>query len=336
MTEFPASVYPLNGKRVWIAGHRGMVGSALVRRLAPEDCEIVTVGREAVDLRRQQAVEDWMAATQPEVVIVAAATVGGILANDSHPANFLYDNLMIETNIIHTAYATGVEKLMFLGSSCIYPRAAPQPLTEDMLLTGPLESTNEWYAVAKIAGLKLCQAYRQQYDADFISVMPTNLYGPGDNFDLASSHVIPALLAKIHQAKTETADSVEVWGTGRPLREFLHVDDAANALVALLTRYSGHHPVNIGTGKDIAIGDLAQLIAEVVGFKGKLGFDPSKPDGIPRKLLDISVLRSLGWKPHISLRQGLETTYAWYHKHHAGDTRLPDTRRSYKIQDSDF
>ena len=304
--------FPLAGRRVWVAGHRGMVGAALVRRLAREDCEIVTAGRAEVDLRRQAEVEDWLAETKPQAVVVAAAKVGGILANDSQPADFIYDNLAIETNVIHAAWRCQVAKLLFLGSSCIYPREAPQPIPEDALLTGPLEPTNEWYAVAKIAGLKLCQAYRRQHGCDFITAMPTNLYGPGDNFDLTTSHVAAALMRKAHEAKIAGDAALAVWGSGRPRREFLYVDDLADALVFLLQHYSDGAPVNVGVGKDIAIGELAQLIAEVVGFEGGLAFDPSKPDGTPRKLLDVSRLIALGWAPSTALRDGLAATYRWF------------------------
>ncbi len=304
--------YPLGGRRVWVAGHGGMVGAALVRRLAREECEVLTVGRAQVDLRRQGEVEDWLAETKPQAVAVAAATVGGILANDSRPAEFIYDNLAIETNVIHGAWRSGVEKLLFLGSSCIYPREASQPMTEEALLTGPLEPTNQWYAIAKIAGLKLCQAYRREHGCDFITAMPTNLYGPGDNFDLASSHVVAALMRKAHDARVAGDDTLAVWGTGRPRREFLYVEDLADALVFLLQNYSDEQHVNVGTGKDIAISELAALIAEVVGFDGTLTFDPSKPDGTPRKLLDVSRLTALGWTPSTSLRDGLTATYRWY------------------------
>jgi len=309
MTDGP---YPLDGRRVWVAGHGGMVGAALVRRLAREDCEILTVDRAQVDLRRQSEVEDWLAEARPEAVVVAAATVGGILANASRPAEFIYDNLAIETNVIHGAWRSGVEKLLFLGSSCIYPRDAAQPMTEEALLTGPLEPTNQWYAVAKIAGLKLCQAYRREHGCDFITAMPTNLYGPSDNFDLASSHVVAALMRKAHEARIAGDGALTVWGTGRPRRELLYVEDLADALVFLLRNYSGEPHVNVGTGKDIAISDLAALIAEVVGFDGALTFDPSKPDGTPRKLLDVSRLTALGWSPSTSLRDGLTATYRWY------------------------
>ncbi len=309
MTDAP---YPLGGRRVWVAGHRGMVGAALVRRLAHEDCEILTVDRAEVDLRRQSEVEDWLAETRPQAAVVAAATVGGIQANDSRPAEFIYDNLAIEANIIHAAWRCGVEKLLFLGSSCIYPRDAAQPMTEEALLTGPLEATNQWYAVAKIAGLKLCQAYRRQYGCDFISAMPANLYGPGDNFDLASSHVVAALMRKAHEARIAGDDSLAVWGSGRPRREFLYVEDLADALVFLLQTYSGEAHVNVGAGKDIVISELAALIAEVVGFAGGLTFDPGKPDGTPRKLLDVSRLSELGWSPSTGLRDGLAQTYRWF------------------------
>jgi len=304
--------FPLSGHRVWVAGHRGMVGTALVRRLAHEDCQVLTVDRAEVDLRRQNEVEDWLAEAKPQAVVMAAATVGGILANDSRPGEFLYDNLAIQTNVIHGAWRSGVEKLLFLGSSCIYPREAAQPMAEDALLTGPLEPTNQWYAVAKIAGLKLCQAYRRQYGCDFITAMPTNLYGPGDNFDLASSHVIAALMRKAHEAKISDKEGLLVWGSGQPRREFLFVEDLADALVFLLERYSGEPHVNVGTGKDIAVGELAALIAEVVGFDGTLEFDPDKPDGSPRKLLDVSRLAALGWSPSTALRDGLAETYRWY------------------------
>jgi GDP-L-fucose synthase len=302
--------FDLDGKRVWVAGHRGMVGAALVRRLAGEPCEVITVDRDTVDLRRQAAVEAWLADSRPDVVVLAAAKVGGILANDRYPADFLYDNLAIETNVVHAAHRIGVEKLLFLGSSCIYPKAAPQPIAEDALLTGELEPTNAWYAVAKIAGLKLCQAYRRQHGADFVAAMPTNLYGPDDNFDLETSHVLPALLRKAHDAKRRGAAALEVWGSGTPRREFLHVDDCADALVHLLTHYSGEAPVNVGTGEDIAIADLARLMMAVVDLDAELVFDRSKPDGTPRKLLDTSRLSALGWTPKIGLREGVAQVYA--------------------------
>ena len=304
--------YDLTGKRIYVAGHRGMVGAALVRRLAQENCTVLTAGRADVDLKRQAEVEAWVAAHQPDAVIVAAAKVGGILANDSLPADFLYDNLMIEANLVEAAHRAGVEKLLFLGSSCIYPRLAPQPMREDSLLTGPLEPTNEWYAVAKIAGIKLAQAYRRQHGADFISAMPTNLYGPHDNFDLQSSHVLPALLRKAHEAKLAGASSMQIWGTGSALREFLHVDDCADALVFLLKGYSGAEHVNVGSEEEITILGLAQVIAEVVGFEGEIVTDPGKPDGTPRKLMDGSKLRDMGWWPKVALREGIAETYRWY------------------------
>ena len=315
-TERPP-VYPLAGKRVWVAGHGGMVGGALVRRLAHESCELLTIGRAGLDLRRQADVEAWMAQAKPQAVFLAAATVGGILANDSRPAEFLYDNLAIEANVIETARRTGVEKLLFLGSACIYPGLAPQPMAEDCLLTGPLEPTNQWYSVAKIAGLKLCDAYRQQYGCDFISAMPINLYGPGDNFDLTSSHVAPALMHKIHEAKTAGRGEVQVWGSGTPLREFLHVDDLADALVFLMQRYSAAGHVNVGAGDELSIRDLAALIGDVVGWRGRFVFDPTRPDGVPRKLLDVTKLTAMGWRPRICLRDGLAATYRWYRDHHA-------------------
>ena len=305
-------IFRLKGRRVWVAGHQGMVGSALVRRLAGEGCEILTVGRADVDLRRQAEVEAWMGAVNPEVIYMAAATVGGIMANDTRPAEFIYDNLVIETNVIHAARRVGVRKLLFLGSSCIYPKLAAQPMAEDALLTGPLEPTNEWYAVAKIAGIKLCQAYRRQYGLDFVSAMPTNLYGPGDNFDLESSHVVPAIIRKVHDAKTGRADTVEIWGSGAPRREFLYVDDLGDALVYLMQHYSGEDHLNVGTGKDVTIRELAELIAEVVGFKGSFVYDRTKPDGPPRKCLDVGRLKGLGWQSKTCLREGLRLTYEWF------------------------
>jgi GDP-L-fucose synthase len=305
-------LYPLKGKRVWVAGHKGMVGAALVRRLAREGCEIIRAPRSEVDLRRQDEVERFMASARPQAVFLAAAKVGGILANDSRPADFLYDNLMIEANVVEAARRSRVEKLLFLGSSCIYPRLAPQPIREEALLSGPLEPTNEWYAIAKIAGIKLAQAYRRQYGCDFISAMPTNLYGPEDNFDLASSHVLPALIAKAHAAKQDRAEAMVVLGTGTPLREFLHVDDCADALVHLMQTCSEPGHVNVGSGEEISIADLATLVAEVVGFKGRLVFDPTRPDGTPRKLMDNTRLAALGWAPRIALREGIAATYAWY------------------------
>lgn len=300
--------YDLAGKRIYVAGHNGMVGSAIVRRLESEACEILTSERSS-DLREQAAVRDWFAQHQPDAVIVAAARVGGILANDSYPAEFLYDNLMIEANIIEAAYRNKAEKLLFLGSSCIYPKLAPQPIPEDALLTGPLEPTNEWYAIAKIAGIKLCQAYRRQYGCDFISAMPTNLYGPGDNFDLANSHVLPALIRKAHEAKQAGADSIEIWGSGSPRREFLHVDDLADGAVFLLKEYSGEGHVNLGSGKDLPIIELAQLVCEMVGFQGSITKDTSKPDGTPRKLMSGEMLAAMGWSPRIGLKEGIADAY---------------------------
>jgi GDP-L-fucose synthase len=305
-------IYPIAGKRVWVAGHRGMVGSALVRRLEREGCELLLANRQECDLGRQDQVERWMGRVRPQAVIVAAARVGGILANDRYPAEFLYDNLMIEANVIHTARRIQVEKLLFLGSSCIYPKHAPQPMSEDCLLTGPLEPTNQWYAIAKIAGIKLCQAYRRQWGCDFISAMPTNLYGPGDNFDLMSSHVVPALIAKMHAAKAAGAAEVEIWGTGRPRREFLHVDDLADACVHLLQVYSDELHVNVGCGQDLTIAELAEKVRAVVGFEGRLRYNAERPDGTPRKLLDVARLSALGWQPKIALDDGLAGAYRWY------------------------
>ncbi|MCL4765389.1 MAG: GDP-L-fucose synthase [Hyphomicrobiaceae bacterium] len=297
-----------------------MVGAALVRRLATEGCEIVTVDRSAVDLRRQEPTERWIAGTRPQAVFVAAARVGGILANASQPADFLYDNLAMETNIIHGAFKAGVEKLLFLGSSCIYPKHAPQPIPESALLTSVLEPTNEWYAVAKIAGLKLCQAYRRQHGADFISAMPTNLFGPGDNWDLETSHVVAALIRKAHEAKEKGAGELVIWGSGKPRREFLHVDDCADALVEIMKRYSAEEHINVGSGEDLEIGDLAQLIADVVGFKGRIANDPEKPDGTPRKLMSGDKLKAMGWKPRLGLRDGLANAYAAFLAEHTGAT----------------
>jgi GDP-L-fucose synthase len=289
-----------------------MVGSALVRRLAGEPVEVLTAARQELDLARQAEVEAWMARQRPEIVVIAAAKVGGILANDTYPADFLDQNLLIQTNLIRASYETGVEKLLFLGSSCIYPRDCPQPIREEYLLTGPLEATNQWYALAKIAGIKLCQAYRRQHRCDFISAMPTNLYGPGDNFDLRTSHVVPALIRKMHEAKLAQAPEVAIWGTGTPRREFLHVDDLADACVFLLQNYSGEQHVNVGCGEDLTIRELAETIAEVVGYPGRLAFDTGKPDGTPRKLLDVTRLRAMGWQARIPLEHGLRTAYAWF------------------------
>jgi GDP-L-fucose synthase len=305
-------IFPLEGKRVWVAGHRGMVGSAIVRRLASEGCEVITAGREVLDLKRQDQVQAWMAAEKPDAVFLAAAKVGGILANDSYPADFLYDNLMIEANIIEAAHRNQVSKLVFLGSSCIYPKFAEQPIREDSLLTGTLEPTNEWYAIAKIAGIKLAQAYRKQHGADFISAMPTNLYGQGDNFDLNSSHVMPALIRKAHEAKQAGADTITIWGTGTPRREFLNADDCADACVFLMKTYSDFEHVNVGSGEDVTILELAQLVCEVVGFQGGIVTDTTKPDGTPRKLMSADKLRGMGWTPSIALRDGVVDAYKWF------------------------
>lgn len=302
--------FSLEGKTVWVAGHRGMVGSALVRRLGSEKCDVLQAGRDDADLVRQGEVEKWMNANKPQVVFLAAAKVGGIQANNSYPAQFLYENLMIEANIIHGAFEAGVEKLVFLGSTCIYPKLAPQPIPEEALLTGPLEPTNEWYAIAKIAGIKLCQAYRRQYGCDFISAQPTNLYGPGDNYDLETSHVLPALLRKAHEAKLSGSKNLTVWGSGNPQREFLHVDDLADALVFLAKHYSDEGHINVGSGEEVSIRLLAEMICEEVGFEGELVFDESKPDGTYRKLADVSKLSSLGWDQARVLQQGLRETYA--------------------------
>lgn len=307
-----AERYSLSGKRVYVAGHRGMVGSAIVRRLAREGCEVLTATRAEADLLRQDQVEAWFAAHRPDAVFVAAAKVGGILANDSFPADFLYENLMIEANVIHAAHRAGVEKLMFLGSSCIYPKLAAQPMAEDALLTGPLEPTNEWYAVAKIAGIKLCQAYRKQHGADFISAMPTNLYGTGDNYDLKTSHVLPALVRKVVEAREAGAPEIEMWGTGSPLREFMHADDLADALVFLMQTYSDAPHVNVGSGQEVSIADLAGMIVEAAGYRGRIVHDTSKPDGTPRKLMDSGRLLGMGWAPSISLPDGLRRTIAEY------------------------
>ena len=297
---------------VFVAGHKGLVGSAICRRLLADGIEPIVASRSELDLTDQSAVDAWFSGHDIDQVYLAAANVGGIHANDTYPAEFLRDNLAIQTNVIHAAWKSGVKKLQFLGSSCIYPKLAPQPMPEDSLLTGPLEPTNEWYAIAKIAGIKMCQAYRKQYGFDAISVMPTNLYGPHDNFDLENSHVLPALIRKFHEAKEAGAASVAVWGTGSPRREFLHVDDLADACVYLMHNYSSSDIINVGWGKDISIAELAKLISTIVGFEGRLEFDPSKPDGTPRKLLDTSRLTAFGWQPTISLQQGITDTYSWY------------------------
>jgi GDP-L-fucose synthase len=312
MTE---DLFPLEGRRVWVAGHRGLVGSAVARRLARAGATVLGVPRADLDLRRPAEVEGWLDANRPDAIVLAAGTVGGILANDSRPAEFLHDNLAIADAVIHGAWRTGVRRLLFLGSSCIYPRLAPQPMAEAALLTGPLEPTNQWYAIAKIAGIRLCQAYRRQYGCDFVSAMPTNLYGPGDNFDPESSHVLPAIIRKVHAAKVEGRETVEIWGTGAPLREFLHVDDLADALVFLLQHYSAEDHVNVGSGAEVSIADLYRLVAEVVGWEGRFVFDTTKPDGMPRKLLDGSRLAAMGWRPTIALLDGLRQTYAWFLEH---------------------
>ena len=304
--------FDLTNKRIWVAGQNGMVGSAVVRRLERENSEIVKPSGGRIDLRRQSDVEAFLSAAKPDIVVMAAAKVGGILANSELPAEFLYDNLMIEANITQAAHASGVERMLFLGSSCIYPKLAPQPIPEDALLTGPLEPTNEWYAIAKIAGIRLAQAYRRQYGRDYISAMPTNLYGPGDNFDLRSSHVLPALIRKVHEARQSGSKSISIWGTGSPRREFLHVDDCADALVFLLKTYSEDEHVNVGSGEDLTILELTQLVCRVIGYDGEIVHDLSKPDGTPRKLMSGDKLRALGWRPSISLEDGIAQTYSHF------------------------
>jgi GDP-L-fucose synthase len=306
------TIFPLQGKRVWVAGHRGMVGSAIVRRLDGEGCEVLTAERSAVDLMRQDDVDRWLKDARPDAVFLAAARVGGILANSRRPADFLYENLMISANVAEAAHRRGVAKLMMLGSSCIYPRLAPQPIPEEALLTGPLEPTNEWYAVAKIAALKLAQAYRQQHGDDFVSAMPTNLYGPGDNFDLTEAHVLPSLMRKAHEAKARGDTRLVMGGTGEPRREFLHVDDCADALVFLMKTYSGDSQINVGSGEDLTIRELAECVCEVVGFKGAIVNDTSIPDGMPRKLMSADKLRGMGWAPTISLMTGMREVYRWF------------------------
>ncbi len=307
-----SKVFPLAGKRIFVAGHRGLVGSAVVRRLSREDCAVLTAGRTELDLLSQAATLAYLERERPDAVVVAAAKVGGIHANRSQPAEFLYQNLMIEANLIHGAYLAGVKRLLFLGSNCVYPRLAPQPISEDSLLTGPFEPTNEWYAIAKIAGIKLCQAFRIEHGLDYVSAMPANLYGPGDNFDLEKSHVLPALLRKAHEAKQAGARQFTVWGSGRPRREFMHNDDLADALVFLLERFSGGPPVNVGMGSDMSIRELAETVARVIGLDAELVFDTSMPDGTPGKLMDTQCLTALGWKPKIGLEEGIGQTYAWY------------------------
>ncbi|WMS40863.1 GDP-L-fucose synthase [Acuticoccus sp. MNP-M23] len=311
-------LHTLAGKRVFVAGHRGMVGQAIVRALGAENpAEVLTATRNELDLRDRAAVKTWLAAHKPDVVFLAAARVGGILANDTYPSEFLFDNLELETAVIRGAFEADVERLVFLGSSCIYPKMAPQPMAEDALLTGPLEPTNEWYAIAKIAGIKMCQALKRQYGAHYISVMPTNLYGPGDNFDLASSHVIPALMRKAHDAKVAGAPQMVIWGSGQPRREFMHVDDCASGILHAARFYDGYEHINIGLGTDVTIRELAELVMDVVGYTGALVTDPTKPDGTPRKLMDGARLKALGWQHQISLREGLASTYDWFVEHHA-------------------
>ena len=308
-TERTVPLFDFKGRRVYVAGHHGMVGSALVRRLKSEACEILTADHAKLDLTKPEEVERWIGSAKPDAVIMSAAKVGGIAFNNTYPVDFLADNLAIALNVIRASYAAGVKKLLFLGSSCIYPRLAPQPMSEDMLLTGPLEPTNQWYAVAKIAGIKLVEAYRLQYGADFISVMPTNLYGPGDNYHPEHSHVPAALIRRSHEAKLAGAPTLTVWGTGRPRREFLAVDDLADACVFVMKNYSGDGFLNVGTGEDITIADFAGLVAEVVGYRGQLVFDTSRPDGAPQKLLDVSKLTQLGWRAKTPLREGITAAY---------------------------
>jgi len=306
------SSFEPSGKRVWVAGHRGMAGSAIVRRLARENCEVVTVTRDELNLLNQKDVHRWLAGSQIDAVFLAAATVGGILANSTRPADFLYENLVIATNVIHAAKEAGVKKLLFLGSSCIYPRLAPQPMKEESLLTGTLEPTNEWYAIAKIAGIKLCQAYHRQYGCDFVSVMPTNLYGPGDRYDAREGHVVAALIMKIHAAKVANSPTVELWGTGAPRREFLFSEDLADACVFVMKNYSGELFLNVGTGRDMTILELAQSIARIVDWHGAFEFDKSKPDGMPRKVMDVSRLTALGWSAPTDFETGMKAADSWY------------------------
>ena len=307
-------------ERIWVAGHRGMVGSAITRLLEAQGRNVLKVDRSILDLRRQPEVEFWLRANQPTAIIFAAAKVGGILANSSYPADFIYDNLTIQTNVIHGAHKAGVDRLVFLGSSCIYPKFAPQPIVESSLMTGPLEPTNEWYAIAKIAGIMTCQAYRRQHGRRYISVMPCNLYGPNDNFNLQTSHVLPALIRKFHEAKLSGSREVVVWGTGAPLREFLHVDDLAKGVVFCLDHYDEYEHINCGAGFDVTIREIAETIARVVGFDGQLVFDTTKPDGTPRKIMDSTRIRALGWKPEISLEDGLASSYQWFIEHVADCT----------------
>jgi GDP-L-fucose synthase len=312
----------MSARRIWVAGHTGMVGSAIARRITQLGDEVLKTDRESVDLRNQAGVEAWLTQNRPDAIVVAAAKVGGIYANETFPADFIYDNLAIETNIIHAAHLAGIDRLLFLGSSCIYPKFAPQPIKEEALLTGPLEPTNEWYAIAKIAGIKLCQAYRKQHGRHYISIMPCNLYGPGDNFDPMKSHVLPALIRRFHEAKIAELPEVVVWGTGKPLREFLHVDDAARAAVFCLDHYDAYDHINCGAGSEISIAALAELIGRVVGYRGRIAFDTTRPDGMPRKLMDSSRIAALGWKPEISLQDGIADTYRWYLERKSGGATL--------------
>jgi GDP-L-fucose synthase len=320
---------PTPSSRIYVAGHRGLVGSAILRRLTDlgHTC-LLTASRDQLDLRDQAAVNHWFRANRPEYVFLVAGTVGGILANSTRPAEFIYDNMMIHATVVHSAHLFGATKLLYLGSSCIYPRACPQPMTEEMLLSGPLEPTNEPYAIAKIAGIKLCQAYRRQYGCDFVSAMPTNLYGPHDNFDLSSSHVLPALIRRFHDARTRGEPTVTIWGSGRPRREFLHVDDLAEASVFLMRRYSAEPHINIGTGEDLSIADLARLVGDIVHPEAAIAFDESKPDGMPRKRLDVSKIHALGWRHTIGLREGIEATYDWFLAHQAEARGLSGTAES--------
>jgi GDP-L-fucose synthase len=310
-----SKLFDIAGKRIWVAGHRGMVGAAVMRRLETEPCELILAGREEVDLTRQADVERWMARQRPDAVILCAARVGGIHANSTLPADFLFENLMIGANVINAAHRAGVGRLVNLGSSCMYPREAAQPIGEASLMTGPLEPTNEAYAIAKIAAAGMAGMYRRQFGADYVTVVPTNLYGPGDNFDPTMSHVAPALMRRMIEARDSGAPKVEIWGSGKPRRELMFVDDAADAIAFLLERYSAEEPINIGTGQDVSIGELAELIASAVGYRGQLAFDASKPDGAPRKLLDSSRLATLGWKACTPLADGLDAMYRWYCKH---------------------
>lgn len=307
----------MSKRRIWVAGHKGMVGSAIVQQLQEAGDDVLVVDRSVVDLRHQLPIELWLKQNRPDVIIFAAAKVGGILANDSFPAEFIYDNLAIETNIIHSAHLADVDRLVFLGSSCIYPKLAPQPIKEESLLTGPLEPTNEWYAIAKIAGIKMCQAYRKQYGRRYISVMPCNLYGPNDNYDLNTSHVVPALIKKFHQAKIQNKLEVVVWGSGSPLREFMYVDDMARGVLFCMDNFDGYEHINCGVGSEVSIHDLAETIKCVVGFEGQLVFDTSKPDGTPRKLMDSRRLLSMGWRPQVPLNEGLRLAYEWFRLHKA-------------------